>query len=75
MSYRIFYGDALAMSNPDRHLDERVRMERFSTEHEALARARELIDAEDGTAVTITDGAGNLLSGVRLELKLGYRTH
>lgn len=72
MGYRIFYGDAWAVSRPDRHLDGRVRMERFSTEHEALNRARELIEADDGTAVAICDAAGNTLAGVRLELKLGY---
>jgi len=60
------------MSSRDRHLDEQVRVERFSTEHEALNRARQLIEENDGTAVAICDAAGNQLSGVRLQLKLGY---
>ena len=72
MTYRVFYGDALAISSRDRHLDGRVRFERFSTEYEALRRARELIEEDDGTAVLICDAGGNLLSGVRLQLKLGY---
>ncbi len=72
MTYRVFYGDAFAMSGPDRHLDERVQVERFSTEHEALSRARELLDEDDAIAVAISDAAGNLLTGVRLQLKLGY---
>jgi hypothetical protein len=72
MTYRVFYGDALAISSRDRHLDGRVRFERFSTEHEALNRARELLEEDDGTAVAVCDAAGNLLSGVRLQLKLGY---
>lgn len=72
MTYRVFYGDALAMSGRDRHLDDRVRVERFSTEHEALNRARELIEQDDSTVVAIGDAAGNLLGGVRLQLKLGY---
>lgn len=72
MTYRVFYGDALAMSSQDRHLDDRVRFERFSTEHEALSRARELLEDDDGSAVAICDAAGNLLTGVRLQLKLGY---
>jgi pantothenate synthetase len=72
MTYCVFYGDALAMSSRDRHLDDRVRLERFSTEHEALNRARQLLEEDDSTAVAICDAAGNLLSGVRLQLKLGY---
>lgn len=73
MTYRVFYGDGLAMSRHDRHLDERVRVERYSTEHEALRRARELIEEDNSTVVAIGDAAGNLvLGGVRLQLKLGY---
>ncbi len=61
------------MSSPDRHLDDRVRVERFSTEHEALNRARQLIEQDDSAAVAIGDATGNLLlGGVRLQLKLGY---
>ncbi len=60
------------MSRPDRHLDERIQVERFSTEHEALTRARELLDTDDSRAVAISDAAGNLLGGVRLQLKLGF---
>ncbi len=72
MTYRVFHGDVSAMSRYDRHLDERVQVERFSTEHEALNRARELIEEDDSTVVAIGDAAGNLLGGVRLQLKLGY---
>ncbi len=72
MAYHVLYGDAAAMASRDRHLDERVRSERFSTEHEALMRARELLEEDLSTAVAVTDRAGNLLSGVRLQLRLGY---
>jgi pantothenate synthetase len=72
MTYRVFHGDALAMSSRDRHLDDRVRVERFSTEHEALNRARQLLEEDETIAVAICDAAGNLLGGVRLQLKLGY---
>lgn len=72
MTYRVIYGDALAMSGRDPYLDERVRSERFSTEHEALNRARELLEEDEGAAVAVSDRAGNLLSGVRLQLRLGY---
>ena len=55
----------------DLHLDERVRSERFSTEHEALRRARELLDEDPCTVVVVYDQAGSQLYGVRLHLKLG----
>jgi hypothetical protein len=60
------------MACGDHQLDERVRSERFSTEHEALMRARELIEEDASAVVAISDRAGNLLSGVRLQLRLGY---
>lgn len=72
MTYRVLYGDAAAVASRDPHSDDRVRLERYSTEHEALRRARELLDADFGTAVAIHDAAGNRLSGLRLQLKLGY---
>ena len=71
MTYRVFYGDAAAMVGRDRHLDERVQIERFSTEHEALTRARELLDEDLTTVVSICDAAGNQLAGLRLQLRLG----
>jgi hypothetical protein len=72
MTYRVLYGDAVAMAGPERHFDERVRAERFSTEYEALRRARELLEEDVSAAVAVSDAAGNLLSGVRLQLRLGY---
>lgn len=72
MTYRVIYGDAAAVSHPDRHLDDSVQTERFSTEHEALTRAREVLDGDNSAAVMICDAAGNELGGVRLQLKLGY---
>ena len=72
MTYRVLYGDSAVMAGGGYQLDERVRSERFSTEHEALMRARELLDEDVSTAVAVSDRAGNLLSGVRLQLRLGY---
>ena len=72
MTYRVFYGDGLAMISRERDAQERVRSERFSTEHEALIRARELLDRDDGVAVAVCDAAGNELRGVCLQLRLGY---
>jgi len=72
MTYRLYYGDPVALSSRDRHLDDRVRFERFSTEHEALSRARQLLDEDDAVAVAICDAGGEVVTGVRLQLKLGY---
>jgi len=72
MTYQVFHGDAVAMTARDRHLDERVQIERFSTEHEALTRARELLDEDLTTVVSICDAAGNHLAGLRLQLRLGF---
>ena len=71
MTYRVCYGHPAIVASRDAHLDDRVRSERFSTEHEALNGA-ELLEREAGTAVAVHDGAGNQLCGLRLQLKLGF---
>ena len=70
MTYQLFYGDGAAMVGHDPREGERVCREHYSTEHEALNRARELVEQDDGIVVAIRDTAGNLLSGVLLHLKL-----
>jgi hypothetical protein len=65
MTYRLYYGDLESVRY--------ARSEQFSTEHEALQRARELLEEDCATAVAIHDAAGNRLSGLPLQLKLGYR--
>lgn len=70
MTYRLFYGDALSMSDRELHQQEAVQQERFSTEHEALRRARELIEDDARTVVAIRDAAGNQTSGICLQLRL-----
>lgn len=72
MTYRVFYGDVAAMAGRDQYADERVRSERFSTEHEAMRRARELLDEDLSTVVAVHDPAGNQLTGLCLQLRLGY---
>jgi hypothetical protein len=72
MTYRVFYGDPVAVVSRDAHMDDRAHSERFSTEHEAFQRARELLEEDFGTAVAVHDSSGNRLSGLRLQLKLGY---
>jgi hypothetical protein len=72
MTYRVCYGDPAAVARRAAHMDDCVCSERFSTEHEALSRARELLEQEAGIAVAVHDGAGNQLCGLRLQLKLGF---
>jgi hypothetical protein len=72
MTYRVFYGNALATTAPDLYRQDGMRSERFSTEHEALKRARELLDEDARTIVAIRDTQGHQLSGVCLHLRLGY---
>lgn len=72
MTYRLFYGDPLTMLRPDRHSGEGVHTENFSTEHEAFSRARQILDQDCTMVVVVRDDAGNEVSGVRLQLRLGY---
>ena len=73
MSYQVFYGDGVAIAGCDLQAhDTSMCSEQFSTEHDALRRARELLDEDAGNVVAVRDAAGTLLSGVRLQLRLGY---
>ena len=74
MTYQISYGEPVAMLRRKEDLDQRVRTERFSNEREALNRAREFLDQDFSNVVVVRDDAGNELSGVRLQLRLGYCT-
>ena len=69
MTYRVFYRDALAVFRSD---NDRAGAEQFDTEQEAFNRARQILDQDFSRVVIIRDDAGNELSGVRLQLRLGY---
>jgi hypothetical protein len=69
MTYRVVYGDVLVHAVGE---TDGGRSERYSTEHEALNRAREILERDQGHAVAICDASGNVLGGVRLQLKLGF---
>ena len=72
MTYRICYHrPTVTRAGPD-GVNRQARVEEFATEHEALGRARQLLEAGDRHAVSVDDGTGNVLCGVRLHLKLGY---
>jgi hypothetical protein len=68
MTYRISYEDGVPLSWRN---TSAIRTETFRTEHEALQRARELLDS-DYRAVAVYDNSGKVLGGVRLQLKLGF---
>ena len=66
MTYRIIYRETPGWR--DRHP---VETEEYRHESQALGRARELIERGERHGVAMDDGSGNLLHGVRLQLKLG----
>jgi hypothetical protein len=72
MTYSISYDDGLAVVTKERGEEGLTRIETFLTEQEALKRAFRLLD--DGThhAISVCDSSGNVLCGVRLQLKLGF---
>jgi hypothetical protein len=70
MTYRISYEDGWAANSSSREGGV-TRTESFRTEHEALCRARELVDSDIHHAVSFSDESGAVLTGVRLQLKLG----
>ena len=71
MTYSISYDDGSPGATKERREEGLTRIETFRTEQEALNRAFRLLD--DGThhAISVCDSSGNVLCGVRLQLKLG----
>jgi hypothetical protein len=70
MTYRIIYAETPAGSatvQPRRT----VSTEEFPTEHQALGRARELLETGEHHGVAVRDHSGNELCGVRLQWRLG----
>jgi hypothetical protein len=74
MTYSISYDAGWRSATKGRREEGLTRIETFLTEHEALNRACRLLD--DGThhAISVCDSSGNVLCGVRLQLKLGFST-
>jgi len=64
MNYRISYKDGWTETGA-------TRTEYFRTEHEALHRARELVESGVYHGVLVYDRDGAALAGVRLQLRLG----
>ena len=74
MSYSISYDDGLASLTKGRQEEGFTRIETFLTEDEALNRAFRLLDEGTHHAISVCDTSGNVLCGVRLQLKLGLAT-
>ena len=72
MSYSISYNDGLADITKERREQGLTRIEMFLTEDEALNRAFRLLDEGTHHAISVCDSSGNVLCGVRLQLKLGF---
>ncbi|MBV8133950.1 MAG: hypothetical protein JO282_15765 [Alphaproteobacteria bacterium] len=72
MTYSISYNDGLASVAKKRREQGLTRIETFFTEDEALNRAFRLLDEGTHHAISVCDSSGNVLCGVRLQLKLGF---
>ena len=69
MSYRIIYTELPApCADAGRHTKW---TEEFPTEHQALGRARELLETGEHHGVAVCDDGGDRLFGVRLQWRLG----
>jgi hypothetical protein len=67
MTYRIIYSETADVAVA---AAERASTEEFASEHQALGRARELLEGGIHHRVAVDDGGGNMLHGLRLQLKL-----
>ena len=74
MTYSIIYDDGVASVSKQIRGPSPTRIETFLTEGEALTRASRLLDEGTHQAISVCDGSGNVLCGVRLQLKLGIST-
>ena len=71
MSYRIIYNEPPVPPATADWRHATIWTEEFATEHQALGRARELLEAGEHHDVAMHDHIGNELSGVRLQWRLG----
>jgi hypothetical protein len=72
MLYSISYNDGRTVRARGRPTQGAARTETFLTEHEALTRALRLLEEGTHDGVSVCDSSGNVLCGVRLQLKLGF---
>jgi len=72
MTYRISYSDGSTSAVISRCDAEASLVEEYRTEPEALGRARELLERGEHDGISVHDSSGNVLYGVRLQLRLGF---
>jgi hypothetical protein len=72
MAYRISYDEKIPVCVDNWRDEDAPRTEFFETEQEALQRARELIEEGNWHAVAVSDDSGEVLGGIRLQLKLVF---
>ena len=72
MTYRISYSEGSTGAIIGGREEETSLVEEYRTEPEALGRARELLEAGEHDAISVRDRSGNVLYGVRLQLRLGF---
>ena len=73
MTYSISYDAGWPSATKERR-EGLTRIETFMTEHEALNRASRLLDDGEHHAISVCGSSGNVVCGVRLQLKLGFST-
>ena len=69
MTYRISYDEGLFTVGPAGV----TRTEYYRTEFEAMKRARQLLEEGDHHGIAVHDSVSEVLTGIRLELKLGMQ--
>ncbi len=74
MTYRISYSDGSVGAIIGGCEAETSLVEEYRTEPEVLGRARELLEAGEHDGISVHDSSGNVLCGVRLQLRLGFST-
>ena len=72
MPYQVFYTECSNKPMGHQLVEERLAKEHFDTEHRALARARELLEDGHHHTVLVRYQSGDVLSGLRLQLKVGF---
>jgi len=72
MSYQVRYDCNVMVPQPRRRDEVAATIEEYQTEKAALGRVRELLEDGDHNAISVRDDRGEVLCGVRLQLKLGW---
>ena len=69
MTYKVLYEDGPLIWT---HARRNLHTETFDSENAALSRARQLLEDEARHGVSIRNDKGDVVAGIRLQLKLGF---